>query len=113
MGKVGEENGSRRRRKDGEGERKGRKRTMQYKRGYTFLELDGYYGGVMDGSVRLLVRREKLPQDLNEYLASDLDMVHRSRLWMGSWWLRSASSTSRESLVPPAAAATTSRTSRT
>lgn len=26
----------------------------------------------MDGSVRLLVRREKLTQDLNEYLASDL-----------------------------------------
>lgn len=65
----------------------------------------------MDGSVRLLVRREKLTQDLNEYLASDLDKVHRSRLWMGSWWLRSASSTSRESPVPPAAAATTSRTS--
>jgi len=37
VGKVGEENGSRRRRKDGEGERKGRKRTMQYKRGYTLV----------------------------------------------------------------------------
>lgn len=67
----------------------------------------------MDGSVRLLVRREKIIQDLNEYLVSDLDKVHWSRLWMGNWWLRSASSTSCESPVPTAAAATTSRTSWT
>lgn len=55
-----------------------------YLRSSCSWSVDGCFGGVIDGSVRLLVRKENIIQDLNAYLASDLDKEHRSRLCMES-----------------------------